>query len=186
MLGLAVITVVSLPLLYSSQRKDNYHDDVQYDYYTKSSNFDLSYESKIVDLESSCIPETTFEEKSFRHSLLKSIPSFIDFKELSMEVSKNLYSILNELPEEIVNMIDVDEIYTSDIGTIIMDIRMENALFSIEIGKSKIGYFAEVNDIFIYQNDGIEFNSLAITNLGGLFKDLLDLYDKQIVNAHTV
>jgi hypothetical protein len=178
MVGLAIVTMVSLPLLYSVQRKDELELNNEYSYYTGYSNYDHFYESKVLDLESSFIVEHDFEDNSYKANLLKSLNSWFDRENLSTDVYNNLYTILDELPEEIINMVDIDNIYVSDTGTVIVDIYNDGGVFSLEIGRTKVGYFADINDSFVYQNDGIEFSMYNTANLPFLIKDLLGFNDR--------
>lgn len=180
MVGLAIVTMVSLPFLYSGQRKDEFEQDNLYSCYTGYSNIDQFYESKVIDLESSFILENDFEDNSYKVSLLKSINSLLDMNKVSIDVFNNLYSIVDELPEEIINLIDTDNIYASEIGTVIIDIYNENGLFSLEIGKTKLGYFAEIDNSFVSQNDGLEFSSYNLKNLPVLVEDLLGFNDQVV------
>lgn len=180
MVGLAIVTVVSLPFLYSGQRKDEFEQENQYSYYTGYSNFDQFYESKVIDLESSFIYEYDFEDNSHKNNLLKSISTVLDRDKISLNVLTNLYSLIDELPEEIINLIDIDNIYVSEIGTAIIDIYNGEGLFSLEIGKTKIGYFAEIDNSFVYQNDGLEFDTYNSENIPVLISDLLGFNDQVV------
>jgi len=177
MVGLALVTMVSLPFLYSGQRKDEFEQEHQYSYYTGYSNFDQFYESKVIDLESSFIQEFDFEDNSYKYNLLKSINTLLEKDSISIDVLNNLYSLIDELPEEVINLIDMDNIYVSEIGTVIIDIYNEEGLFSLEVGRTKVGYFAEIDNSFVCQNDGVEFNSDNSENSPVIIKDLLEFND---------
>ena len=138
---------------------------------------DVVIESKVIDLESSFIQEFDFEDNSYKYNLLKSINTLLEKDSISIDVLNNLYSLIDELPEEVINLIDMDNIYVSEIGTVIIDIYNEEGLFSLEVGRTKVGYFAEIDNSFVCQNDGVEFNSDNSENSPVIIKDLLEFND---------
>ena len=66
---------------------------------------------------------------------------------ISYPVYNNASNLLVNLPEIVLDKIDIDNIYESNYGTVMVDIEFkDNDIFSLEIGRKSIGYFSEVND----------------------------------------
>jgi hypothetical protein len=69
-----------------------------------------------------------------------------NLKEISADVHNNAYNLLINLPEFILDKIDIENIYTSRYGTVMIDFEFfESNIFSLEIGKKSIGYFSEID-----------------------------------------
>lgn len=70
----------------------------------------------------------------------------LNLKEISADVHNNAYNLLVNLPEFILDKIDIENIYTSQYGTVMIDFEFsESNIFSLEIGKNSVGYFSEIN-----------------------------------------
>lgn len=69
-----------------------------------------------------------------------------NLKEISSDVHNNAYNLVINLPEFILDKIDIENIYTSQYGTLMIDFEfLESNIFSLEIGKKSIGYFSEID-----------------------------------------
>ena len=97
----------------------------------------------------------------------------LDSKEISTEVHNNACNLLVSLPELILDKVDIENIYTSQYGTIMVDFEFfDSNIFSLEIGKNSIGYFSEINSLtFIFceelktiDKDGNAINSNILSN----------------------
>lgn len=65
---------------------------------------------------------------------------------IGTEVYNNSYFIFEELYPSILEHLSIEDIYTSNYGTLIIDWEKENNdVFSLEIGSEYLGYFIEVN-----------------------------------------
>lgn len=69
-----------------------------------------------------------------------------NLRQISPEVYNNSYDLIANFPEFILGRIDLDNIYTSQYGTLLIDFEFTNKnIFSLEIGKNSVGYFSEIN-----------------------------------------
>ena len=88
---------------------------------------------------------------------------------ISSKVYNSSYFIIDNLYPSIYNEININEIYTSNYGTVIMDWEKENGdVFSLEIGSEKLGYFIEVGSVDVKQVEEIDINN----SLKDLLNDL--------------
>lgn len=70
----------------------------------------------------------------------------LNLKEISADLHNNAYNLLVNLPEFILDKIDVENIYTSQYGTLMVDFEFfDSNIFSLEIGKKSVGYFSEID-----------------------------------------
>jgi hypothetical protein len=76
---------------------------------------------------------------------------------ISYPVYNNASNLLVNLPEIVLDKIDIDNIYQSNYGTVMVDFEpKDNDIFSLEIGRKSIGYFSEVNDLTYSYCDELE------------------------------
>lgn len=92
----------------------------------------------------------------------------------------NLLRIIDVMPHTILNKFSNDAIYTSKLGTIIMEYENHKSIFSIEIGIKSIGYFSEINSTLVNYCDETLINSEEsfINSVKELNKDLLTFFDE--------
>ncbi|MBK0382043.1 hypothetical protein I5M32_03645 [Pedobacter sp. SD-b] len=142
-----------------------------------------SYLANIISNKSDTIEEVHLEPLNNYFADFISIGNFnkvekkffqlLNLNEISSEVYNNSYSLLTEFPEFILEEIDVENIYTSKYGTLLLDFEYDNKnIFSLEIGKDSIGYFSEINsktDVFCeslktIDNQGNTINAKQISS----------------------
>ena len=76
---------------------------------------------------------------------------------INSKVYNSSYYIINNLYPSIYNEININDIYTSNYGTLIIDWEKKSGdVFSLEIGSEKLGYFIEKDNIDIKQMEEIE------------------------------
>lgn len=83
-------------------------------------------------------------------SIIEKIKTF-NVKEQTLENSIN---IINKIPVEFISMIELDDVYKTNYGTIIIEWDKDGNHFQLEIGKNEMGYFSEKNgkDLFLREN----------------------------------
>lgn len=65
---------------------------------------------------------------------------------ISYSVYNNASNFLTDLPELVLEKIEIENIYCSKYGTVMVDLEVDDAnLFSLEIGKDSAGFFSEVD-----------------------------------------
>jgi hypothetical protein len=80
----------------------------------------------------------------------------------SKEAILNSIALLKNLPEKYQDTLSIDEIIPTHYGTIILDwYNSKEELVSLEVGKTKVGYFTEFNIGESPFSNGIECNNLA-------------------------
>lgn len=103
---------------------------------------------------------------------------------ISYSVYNNASNLLVNLPELVMEKIDIDNVFESNYGTLMVDFELKNNdLFSLEIGKKSIGYFSEVNDVTYSYCDELETVSEdgRVVSPNKLSKDLLDFLNYQSI-----
>ena len=89
---------------------------------------------------------------------------------IGQEVFNNSLKIIDDLYPSLSQELNVDKLYPTSYGTVIMDWEKGNGdIFSLEIGSKSIGYFIEKNGRDIKQVDEKEIVS---NTLEELFTDL--------------
>lgn len=88
-------------------------------------------------------------------------------KNISQNVYKTSFDIINSLSESILFKLSLDNIYPSKYGTLILDWEDENSNdeFSLEIGNNCFGYFSELNGKDTFNIDEAEYNQENINLL---------------------
>lgn len=67
-------------------------------------------------------------------------------RRISTDVANQCFSFLDELPPSLINYILLEEVYSTDYGTVVFDWEKdEDNVFSFELGADKVGYFIEVD-----------------------------------------
>ena len=81
------------------------------------------------------------------------------------EVIKNAYRLLDTLINDGYITIKAEDIVPTPYGSIVMDFANEKGLVSVEVGKTKVGFFTEFICENDYASDGIEtdFHSIPET-----------------------
>lgn len=103
------------------------------------------------------------EHLNFYDNLVKSL---VD-ENISPDVFNNALKIYNALPTYVSTNISINDIYNSNVGTIIMDFEIDfDNVFSLEVGKSEIGYFSEINSqtVSFCRNTSIDETSIRKLN----------------------
>lgn len=94
-----------------------------------------------------------------------------DENRFSANVLALTYAFVESLYPSMIEQLDLEDIYTTDYGTVIFDWEKDkDNIFSLEIGASQIGYFIEVNGIDIKQVDAANLTDTK----EALLKDLND------------
>jgi hypothetical protein len=105
--------------------------------------------------------ETIFEKLENNIRNLRTVNYSIDSdirKYISPETISNALNLLNYMPSSVIYSLNVENVYLSDYGTIILEWDNEQKeVFSIDIGKNKIGYFYDKNEE-IFQEPEILIN----------------------------
>jgi hypothetical protein len=79
---------------------------------------------------------------------------FNDESSISSEVLNNVFFFLDKLEMNILDAIEVENVYTSPYGTLIIDWEKDiDNVFSLEFGAKEIGYFIEIDGRDIKQVD---------------------------------
>jgi hypothetical protein len=110
----------------------------------------------------------------------KSLSVYLQDNGVKDNVKINTYHLIENLFHLYMDKIDLESIYLSNWGTVLIDFEKDNNIFSIEIGSKSIGYFSEINsktehfceEAFINSEDS--FNSTMYQ----LKSDLNDFYNK--------
>jgi hypothetical protein len=127
-------------------------------------------------------------ESKFEPFLLESADVNIrlnDFRNLyydniSNKVKSNTLSVLDRLSSIFIDNVTEDSFYPSSYGTIIIEFEKKGAIFSLEIGKNRIGYFSEIDGKTVHFQEEVSIDNpehlnLAIGELNDLF---FDFYSK--------
>ena len=69
-----------------------------------------------------------------------------DFPELDDSCIKNAKQMIINLKYEGCFLPNLDDIYPTEYGTVIMDFETENGLISLEIGNTQFGFFTDFSD----------------------------------------
>jgi len=141
-------------------------DVEKHNYLTINTNANnISYLDKNIDLKDAFfLFNSNF--KSNIDYLKDKLDFFLSCSEVDLKISPQVYNnailVLDNLYPSIYNSINVDDIYTSNYGTVILDWEKDNNdIFSLEIGSEKLGYFIEINNVDVKQVEEIEVrNSL--------------------------
>lgn len=101
---------------------------------------------------------------------------------ISYPVYNNASNLLVNLPELVLDKVDIDNVFESNYGTLMVDFELRNNdLFSLEIGKKSVGYFSEVNDLTYSYCDELDTISEEgnVKNVNILSEDILDFLNNQ-------
>lgn len=110
--------------------------------------------------------------------------SLLNQSRISYSVYNNASNLLVNLPELVLEKIDIDNVFESNYGTLMVDFELKNNdLFSLEIGKKSIGYFSEVDDVTYSYCDELETVSEdgRVVSPNKLSEDLLDFLNYQSI-----
>jgi hypothetical protein len=96
------------------------------------------------------------------------------------DVQKNTNLLIENLSDLYIDKIDLESIYISGWGTLIIDFEGDNNIFSLEIGSKSIGYFSEINsktvnfcgESFINTEESLNRTMIQLNS------DLLNFYNK--------
>lgn len=113
-------------------------------------------------------------------NLLKNISKYLEEENIQKEVQINTIKVIESLSEFFIDNIDLDSIYTSSYGTILVDFERDNNIFSIEIGSKSIGYFSEIESITndFCEESFIDDNEKLNLTIGKLNNDFLNFYNR--------
>ena len=82
------------------------------------------------------------------HKIELKISSIFDQGKISQEVYQTSVDILQNLPESVLLKIDLENLYETDYGTLVIDWQLtsKDNEFSLEIGNKCMGYFSELSN----------------------------------------
>ena len=85
-----------------------------------------------------------------KNLILEKIRTF----DVNEQTLKNTVNILDMIPIEFISLLELDDVYKTNYGTIIMDWDKSENHFQLEVGKTDMGYFSEKNgkDLFLREN----------------------------------
>lgn len=94
--------------------------------------------------------------------IIKRLEEWFAYSTNGSKISANVlalaYTFLETLYPSMIEQLDLEDIYTTDYGTIIFDWEKDkDNIFSLEIGATQIGYFIEINGVDKKQVDAIDF-----------------------------
>jgi hypothetical protein len=112
--------------------------------------------------------------------LLKNISKYLEEENIHKEVQINTIKVVESLSEFFIDNIDLDSIYPSSYGTVLVDFEKDNNIFSIEIGTKSIGYFSEVESVTydFCEESFIDDNEKFNLTIGKLNNDFLNFYNR--------
>jgi len=146
-------------------------------YFTQNIYNDDYIDESLIDLKDYYLSymdnDNSFEKiKSLLVSLSSKNPNIEE--EIGFNVLNQGIRILESIYPSISDKLDLDNIYTSNYGTVIFDWEdLDDKLFSLEIGKDSIGYFIEKEGKNYKQVDLLSLNEEEFDNTTNiLLKDL--------------
>lgn len=95
---------------------------------------------------------------------------------ISETVYENAVNFLRKIPSEFRDMLSSDSITITPYGTAVIDWEANDKLVSVEIGKSRIGYFAE-------NVEGFTKDDISLSDIGYPFKIFHALEQFQLISA---
>lgn len=112
--------------------------------------FESRYKSELDNAASTFYLLETSAQNDIYRSITIKLNSQFENKEISSNVYKTSFDVIQSLPESIIRKINLEDIYSTEYGTIVLDWQSfkknSNDEFSLEIGNNCMGYF--------YENDG--------------------------------
>ena len=114
------------------------------------------------------------------NNLLKSLTKYLDEENIQVEVQINTIKVIENLSELFIANIDLDFVYTSNYGTVLIDFEKGKSIFSIEIGAKSIGYFSEIKAITndFCEESFIDNDDKLLLTIGKLNNDFLNFYNR--------
>ncbi|WP_431107745.1 hypothetical protein [Winogradskyella poriferorum] len=133
-------------------------------------NEDIPDSNKFIDLKDT-FSYATFSNQQKVLAFIKDFLTDLYFSPISDEhisqgVLLNSLNVFNSLYPSIVNKIDIENVYRTNYGNMVVDFEKNNGdVFSLEISANSIGYFIEVNGKDIKQIDNLILNDKAKAQL---------------------
>ena len=112
--------------------------------------------------------------------LVKDISKYLEGENIKKEVQINTIKVIEKLSEFFIDNIDLDSVYISSYGTVLIDFEKEQNIFSIEVGTKSIGYFSEVKSITndFCEESYIDNDEKLCLTIGKLNNDFLNFYNR--------
>lgn len=106
---------------------------------------------------------------------LRQIQRNLFIEGVSPEVLRNTMNVLKNISVFFLSNLKEENIYKSSYGTAIIELELEDDIFTIEIGKNSFGYFSEVNSKVTNKVEEVFFSNSAEYDaaLGSLNQDIL-------------
>jgi hypothetical protein len=110
----------------------------------------------------------------------RNISNYLQEENIQTDVQINTYRVIENLSEFFIDNVDLNSIYTSKYGTVLIDFEKNNNIFSIEIGVKSIGYFSEIDTktIDFCEETFIDNENNLSSSLSKLNKSFLEFYNK--------
>ncbi len=97
-----------------------------------------------------------FSRNDYINNIKCRLYNFLSHSDVSYAVYNNAYNLIQSLPEIVLDKIDIENVYISSYGTVMVDIEFKsNDIFSLDIGKKSVGYFGEINDLAVCYNENL-------------------------------
>lgn len=131
-----------------------------------------------------CINQNDYKITDFlvnkSNLIQKAIAKYLQEEKVQNDVQLNTYRIIEKLSELFIDNLDLDSIYISKYGTVLIDFEKENNLFSIEVGSKSIGYFSEIYSKTnnFCQEAFIDTEDALVATIGQLNTDFRDFYGR--------
>lgn len=109
------------------------------------------------------------DQSKFNKVFLTLIDIYLD-SDISTDLFLNALNFINILPREIINYLDLDDIYETDEDNIAFDLIKNGDIFSIEIKYNNIGYLIEINNKDYKKIDDIDLYEVK----DDLIKDIIE------------
>ena len=107
-------------------------------------------------------------------------------KEVSSKVKINSVKLIESLSSLFIMNFDIDDMYKSSYGTIVLEFLKDSSSFTIEIGENSFGYFSESHNKIDHIQEEVFLSSNENDNeiaFGQLNLDFIDFYNRH--NAYT-
>lgn len=132
-----------------------------------------SVEGRVSDYNSIIIPPETYAT-SYNLSITDNYKTKTDLikeeilKLVDVAIGLNVYNssidLIEKLSYSVISQFDIDNLYATDYGTLILDWERNDRQFSLEIGGSNFGYYIDNNSEYKLKENLI-FNTIDTLNL---------------------
>mgnify|MGYP003591351189 CR=1 FL=1 len=114
---------------------------------------------------------------SIYKSVISKLKNEYEKNSISSNVYKTSYDLINLLPESVLYKLNLDNVYASKYGTLILDWEDNDSSdeFSLEIGNDCFGYFSEFKG---KDSVNVEEVKYSIENVDSLHKDMEDFFNR--------